>query len=364
MRKALAWLSPIVVVALALAAYLGAVLLRSQGDPLTFARLGDGFVNGAPVGAQGYDGQFAYWIASDPRPAAAASHLDVPAYRYQRLLHPLLAWALAAGQAPLVPWTLVLVNVAAQLAGVWLVERWLTTHGVSRWYALSYGLWAGLVLAVRLDLAEPLAYALAAAALLAGQRGRLGWSAAWLGLALFAKETTLAVWLGLAAWALVNRRWRALGLYAAAALPFAAFQVLLTRWFGAVGLASGGYLATPFEWLPYLGLWRVAGASLPAFALLAAILGPLIVLPSAWGALVAALRLARRDWSPMVWVLGANAALVVFAPFSTFHEPVGIIRLATGLVLAVVLFGAQVGARRVLNYSLFWLAALALVIRD
>ena len=364
MAKALRWLSPTLVVGLVLAAYLGAVLIRAQGNPLSFARLGDGFVNGAPVGEQGYDGQFAYWIARDPRPAAAAPHLDVPAYRYQRLLYPLLAWALAGGQAALVPWTLVLLNVAAQLAGTWLVERWLAAHGVSRWFALTYGLWAGLVLAVRLDLTEPLAYALAAAALLALQRQRLGWSAVWLGLALFAKETTLAVWLGLAAWALLNRHWRALGLLVAAALPFAAFQGLLLRWFGVIGLASGGYLATPFEWLPYMGLWRVAGVSVPAFVLLAVILGPLIVLPSAWGAITAAWRVAQRDWSPVVWVLGANAALVVFAPFSTFREPVGLIRLATGLVLATVLFGAQVGARRVLNYSLFWLAALALAIRD
>ncbi len=37
------------------------------------------------------------------------------------------------------------------------------------WYALIYGLWAGFTLAVRLDLPEPLAFALVAAAL-AGDR--------------------------------------------------------------------------------------------------------------------------------------------------------------------------------------------------
>ena len=122
MRNRLGWLSPTLVVGLVLAAYLGLRLFQAQGDPLVFARLGQGFANGAPVGEPGYDGQFAYWIARDPRPTAAGPHLDVPAYRYQRIVYPLLAWALAAGQAAAVPWTLVLINVAAQLAGTCLVE--------------------------------------------------------------------------------------------------------------------------------------------------------------------------------------------------------------------------------------------------
>ncbi len=364
MRKWLAGLSPTLVVGLVLAAYLGAVLAGAQGDPLAFASLGDGFANGEPLGEQGYDGQFAYWIARDPRPAVAAAHLDVPAYRYQRLLYPLLAWALAGGQAAAVPWTLVLINLAAQLAGTRLVEQWLRDQGVSRWYALTYGLWAGLVMAVRLDLTEPLAYALAAAALLAVNRGRVAWSAAAVGLALLAKETVLAVWLALLVWAVVNRRWRAAVAFALAALPFAVLQFLLVQWFGTAGIASGGYLATPFEWVPYMGLWRVATVSVAAMALLGVLLVPLIVAPSVWGVVAAAGRIVRRDWSPAVWALGANAALLAVVPFSTFREPLGIIRLATGLVLVTVLFGAQMRSRRILNYSLFWLAALAFAIRE
>lgn len=364
MPKLSTWLSPTGVVGLVLAVYLGLVLAGARGDPLAFVRLGDGFAHGEPVGAQGYDGQFAYWLARDPRPTVAAPHLDVPAYRYQRLLYPLLAWALAAGQAAAVPWTLLLVNVVAQLAGTRLLESWLVTHSVSRWYALTYGLWAGLVMAVRLDLTEPLAYALAAAALLAHQRGRVRWSALAVGLALFAKETVLAFWLALIVSALFRREWRALGIYVLAALPFAVFQGLLFQWFGSLGLGSGGYLATPFEWVPYLGLWRIATVSLPALVLLGALLVPLIVAPSVWAIFAAVGRVAQRDWGPVVWALGANAALLVVAPFSTFREPLGIIRLATGLVLATVMFGAQRRSRRVLNYSLFWLAALAFAIRE
>jgi hypothetical protein len=71
----------------------------------------------------------------------------------------------------------------------------------------------------------------------------------------------------------------------------------------------------------------------------------------------------QRDWSPIVLALGANAALIAVLPFSTFREPLALVRLSSGLVLCTVLFGAQARSRRVLNYSLFWLAALVLIVR-
>src|SRR5262245_30774632 len=125
----LSWLSPTVVVALLLLAYLGLTLTRHNGDPLAFATLGAGFLNGEPLADGSYDGQFAYWIALNPRPSAAGPQLDVPAYRYQRVLYPLLAWALALGQTALVPWTLVGISFVAQVVLTALVERWLLLHG-------------------------------------------------------------------------------------------------------------------------------------------------------------------------------------------------------------------------------------------
>jgi hypothetical protein len=258
----------------------------------------------------------------------------------------------------------VAVNVAAQVVGTALVAAWLAAHGWSAWYALTYGLWAGLVMSVRLDLSEPLAYALAAGALLAQQRGRPGVAAACAGAALLTKETTLAFWAALLAAAAARRDGRAVAAFGAGLLPFAGLQLALWRWFGAPGLGSGGYLATPFEWVPYMGLWRVVGVSLAAFALLAALWLPLVVAPSLWAAVAALRRLWQGDAAPVVWALGANAVVLMAAPFSTFREPLGIVRLATGLVLAVVLFGAHMGSRRVLTYALAWLSALALVIGE
>src|SRR5258708_1360963 len=155
-RRGPLWLRPAVLLAALLVVYTGLLLVQNAFNPTALAKIGDGFVNGRPIDKlEGYDGQFSYWLAIDPSPAAAGSHFDVPAYRYQRILYPLLARALALCQSALVPWTLILVNLLAQVAGTLAVEAWLKAHAVSSWYALTYGLWVGLVAAIRLDLNEP-----------------------------------------------------------------------------------------------------------------------------------------------------------------------------------------------------------------
>ena len=91
---------------------------------------------------------------------------------------------------------------------------------------------------------------------------------------------------------------------------------------------------------------------------------PMVVLPSLWGIAASLKRLWARDFTPIVWALAANAAVVPFTPFSTFREPFGILRFIDGLVLATLLFGVRIRSKRVLNYALFWIAALVLVVRS
>ena len=166
------WLRPSTAVLLLGLAYVGLTLIRYDGDPLAFALVGTQYSQSDPQGTQGYDGQFAYYIARDP--ASGWQYCDVPAYRYQRILYPLAAWALALGQPEAVGWTLIALNVAALTAGTYFTERLLAAQGASRWYALVYGLYGGLVAGLRLDLAEPLAYGLAQAGLWAWMQQEAG----------------------------------------------------------------------------------------------------------------------------------------------------------------------------------------------
>ncbi len=353
-----ALLRPWIVVLLAHLVYVGAVLAKNGGDPMSLVKVGD-------TVCTGYDGQFTYFIALDPAPAVAASHLDVPAYRYQRILLPLLARLLAFGRPNLIPWTILLINLAAQTMGTAVVALLLRDLKVSQWIALVYGLWPGLMVSVRTEIAEPLSYGLIAAAYLADRRERVWPSALLFGLGTFAKETALLFVAAQLAGSIFNLEFRRLPpLIALVVLPFALWQFLLWRTFGALGLGSGGCLGTPFEIIPFMGVWRIAMISLPAFFLFSLFLFPWFIFPSVWGIVASAGEVLRRNRHPYVWALGANAALIPFTPFSTFREPVAMLRFGTGLVLATILFGGLVKSRRVLNYSWLWLAMIVFLIKD
>lgn len=110
----------------------------------------------------GQDGQFAYYLALDPR--NARYYMDYPAYRYARVLYPMVARMLALGQPGLIPYSMILINWLAVGGGTFFVAAWLRRRQYSPWVALVYGLGAGVFVAFRFDLTEPLCYALVALA--------------------------------------------------------------------------------------------------------------------------------------------------------------------------------------------------------
>ncbi len=340
MRKLRPWM---VVTALC-ALYLGVLFVKYGGNIHEFVRP-------SLTGAEGYDGQFTYTIALDP--ANAAPHLDVPAYRYQRILHPLLVRLLSLGQEPLIPWVMVLTNVIALAVGTAALERLLTEEHVSRWYALTYGLFSGVFFAVRYSTTEPLAYGLVLLAILAGQRGRLVWQAALLALAVLAKETTIFFIAGYLVYDALERRWReAIRLALVGLLPFVLWQIFLALWLGQPGIGSGGAMATPFEIVPFRGILRLADYG--PFVVFGLLLLPFAVLPTLWALWRGGRDVVKRRWHPYVFLMLANAAIMPFVPFSTYREPLGIARFLVGLVIGVVLYAALRKARRALLYSTLW----------
>jgi hypothetical protein len=352
--------SPTAVVLLIGIALTAIMIALNGGNPLALAHLGTRFSQGDPQGTSGYDGQFVYYIAVEPRPSQVAARLDAPAYRYQRILLPLLARLLAFGQPALVPWTIPLINLLALAGGTWVLSVWLAQHQFSRWYALTYGLWAGFTLSLVADMAEPLAYALAAGGFLALEgllstwRSRLGWLL--LGLAVFARETTLLFAVALPLAYVARRSWRAaIESALIMLLPFAVFQGWLWVVFGRPGIGSGGANATPFEIIPFMGLLRIGRESMAYLLGMGFVFGLTVILPALWGVWVSGRAWLKGGRSALVIALFLNAAVIAFTPYSTFRETGGMIRFATGLVLSILLFAAKYGFRRVLNYSVFWL---------
>jgi hypothetical protein len=332
------------------------VLLNLHGDALALARLGTRYSSGNPGGTTGYDGQFVYYIARNPDPSQIVQYLDVPAYRYQRILLPVLARFLAWGKVQIIPWVLIMLGILSQAVGTWAVSELVNDWGMSRWYALIYGLWVGFLLALIVDLPEPLAYALVALGWLARSKDKHLLSALLFGLALFTKEVT--VLFVAAAWIFdfSRRNWTSFwNIFLAAILPYVIFQLWLYKLFGQFGIASGGDMATSFEWIPFMGLWRIGSASWKYLLAMLVVFAPAILLPVAWGIWSSVRRILGGKYEDLSLALLVNCLAIVFLPFSTFRETGGLLRFACGLVLAVLLYASRLKLKPVLNYCWLWL---------
>ncbi|MBN1564731.1 MAG: DUF2029 domain-containing protein [Anaerolineae bacterium] len=355
--------------------YLGVIFVANDADPKVFVTLGECYSvcagnlecevpdDADAIQIEGYDGQFAYYLARDPN--AAPPCLDVPAYRAQRMLLPALGRVLSAGQTTLIPWAFVIVNLIALAGSTALLEDLLIALNVSRWYALTYGLFVGVVMAVRLSTTETLAYGLVIAGLWFGQRNRLWQAAIMFALAGLAKETTGLFTAGYLLYFALNRRWwAALRMSLIVGVPFLIWQIVLYDWLGEFGLSSGGAKATPFEIIPYAGLFKIATeGSVFAFLILAGLLFiPAAVGPSLWALWHSIRDLRNRKWDLYPCLLFTNAAIMPFVPFSTYREPLGMFRFIPGLVLMVVLYTAQRKMRRPLLYSTLWIVLILFIV--
>ncbi|MBN2303171.1 MAG: hypothetical protein JXQ72_01760 [Anaerolineae bacterium] len=362
--------SPWFVVLVLLLVYLAVIFIANDADPNVFVTIGDCFSQCAGVdgedcadGTEGYDGQFAYYIARDP--AGSPNCLDVPAYRAQRILLPALGRVLSLGQSAAIPWVFVLVNGIALVASTALLENLLAAAGVSRWFALSYGLFVGVFMAVRLSTNEALAYGLVIAGIWSGQRNRWWSTSILLALAALSKETTALFVVGYVLYFVLNRRWwSAIRLGLITSVPFLVWQIVLYDWLGEFGIGSGGAKGTPFEIIPFAGVLKIATeGSVLAFLVLAVLLViPAAVLPSLWALRHTIRDLRARRWTPYACLLLANAAVMPFVPFSTYREFWGLLRFMPGLVLMVVLYAAEMKHRRALMYSTLWIVLLLFVI--
>src|SRR5262249_12963809 len=138
----------------------------------------------------GYDGQFYYFLAVDPK--HGRDYMDSPGFVYSRIGYPMTVRALSAGKPTLIPYVMVLVNILAAVGGTLAVAFFLRRYGSPPAWALLFGLFPGLFPAFLRDLTEPMAFALAAAALLVfdpRSKLRLLASACIFGLAMLTRET-------------------------------------------------------------------------------------------------------------------------------------------------------------------------------
>jgi hypothetical protein len=357
------WLRPWGIVGLVSIIYIVGILALHQGDPMALVNIGTRFDPGLPSGTMGYDGQFNYQIARDP--LEGWLHVDQPAYRYQRILYPALARLFSLGSPGLLPWSLVVINLIAVSLGTALTEKLLLTCGANPWYALVYGLNIGMLMSIRLDLNEPLAFLLLQFGALLWLQDKPHASAAAFGLAALAKEVTLILSVGYILYTFLSKKWKPGLVWSGLVIgPFLFWQVGLRVIFGTWGVRSGGALATPFELIPLHGWWGMASLNRSAFLFMSILVLPMAILPA-----LAALRMSLRDlWKryhhPALYSLLLQSAVFLFLPMSNILDPLGLSRFTIGLIVALLAYGAHRGSRRVLLYTQFWMITLVFLLQD
>ncbi len=333
------------------------VLAQHTWDPMSFVLTGRQFNSGVGELAMGYDGQFAYHIALDP--VNAAPYLDIPAYRYQRILYPILTYITSLGNEVIIPWMLIAINLLCLAAGTLATEKILSNHGFSRWYALGYGLFAGLLISLRLDLTEPLAFALIQWGVFYFDRGKILQSLPFFALAALGRELTLLYGFACFLYLFFNGR-RASGILWGflAILPFGVWQIFIRFWLGDWGIKSGGNSASPFEIIPFGGLWRmhIINDYIGIFLLLMVLM--IALLPAAISLFVSLRMLHKRQIGVGVFILLINALIFPFLPASNLMNITGLVRTTIGLMIAVLDFGALEHSKRALKYGQLWLLLL------
>lgn len=331
------------------------VLANHEWDPKAFVLERPADVPDTQTWGIGYDGQQAFAIALNPLDAAAA--LDRPAYRYMRIVYPLAARALAFGTADLIPWSMLVLNLVVVGVTAWLLADLIGMRAGPIWAALillfSFNYWIG----VRLDLNEPLAFCLAIGGLWLYQRDKLLLSVAAFALAGLTKEVTLAFPIALSVYEITRRNFRiAVILLGGSLIPYLIWSATVTSWQGASPFSYS--LAKP-TLVPFAGLGNVQGFETLLLIVLWAV-GPAII------AMIVALwhtARARPDWPSLtVWLLLANVLVIAMLPADSWVDPLAVLRLGIGVLVAVVLWTAETQPRLIGIPAAIWIPSLLIVV--
>ena len=215
-------------------------------DVSSYIHMGEdlgGIYNGVYVyrGSEGYDGMSYYILSINPFDFTLLDKVAPPkqsAYRYQRILYPLVVHILALGQKAAIPYVLLLVNLSCVSACILVGEKmWGKGNAM-----LYLPLIAGVFISVLLDLAEPLWILLIVMVYYFAIKNDDARAAFCLMMALFAKETALYILAALVIYNLARKDMRKAVVYSLPLLPFLLWQGVLFQQFGEVPLLMSGEL--------------------------------------------------------------------------------------------------------------------------
>lgn len=289
----------------------------------------------------GYDAQWYYQIALDP--FGAVSELDQPAFRYQRIVYPLIVRLLSLGVPSLIPWMMLTVNLISAGLGCVSLGLLLSRRKSSPVFALVWILSLGYLLTIRMDLLEPLALAFALIGWLAYENERTGLAVLLFALSGLTKEVGLVFPAALILWEILRREWKQVYALAASILPYLIWYMILFTLLGSTEaqVAQSSLLLIPFSGLRYL-----------EEPVSRAVAGIWVLLPAMAAGIFAAIDIRNRNSDirrDAILVL-AQIALIATMPRPTWADPLAILRVGLGFLVAVLLWLAS-SHPRVLPYA-------------
>jgi hypothetical protein len=324
------------VAGIALAGVLTVVVLglaAAEWDPTVFVGFGEDATATTDYGeailgqvdlrpSQGHDGKYFFVQANDPLlldPVGNAEILDLPVYRSQRMLYPLLAGGFGLVPGPMVAWSLLAVNLVAVFVGS-LATAELSTHlGGSHWWGLAFAANVGLLYAVTSDVSDVLAAALGMWAVLFVHRQRLLPAVVLFAAAGLTREVMLICAVGAALWLWFERRRTAA--VAMAVIPTAALGAwtLYVAYRLGADQTSAGAIG-----LPFAGLVEAFGGWLDEPTVLAAgvcVIVLLLLFTIRWASTRTALGWTFAGFVPLAAVMSERVWREVF-DFSRALAPV------------------------------------------
>ena len=332
-------------------AFAVAVLAGHGWDPRAFVLERPADIPPEQTWGVGYDGQQSYAIALDP--FGPAQGLDYPAYRYLRILYPLFAHILAFGRASLIPWSMLFINVAAAAVSAGLLASLCERRGVHGAWALIVFLSFNYLIVIRFDLTEPLALAFALAGLWACERGHLPLAGAAFAAGALAREVTLAFPLALALVSALRGRWKK------AAYLTAVSAGVYIIWVAVVWTRLPGPRLLPLDlaptFPPFAGLTSLQPVQSRVLVLLWAIIPAVIGgVAAVWDILHA----PASTGSESAWLVAANSGLMGILPLASWIDPLAVLRLGLGLLVALILWSARFHPRALRWEVALWVPSL------
>jgi hypothetical protein len=292
----------------------------------------------------GYDGQFYHYIAHDPflRRGFSAS-IDIPRYRYRRILVPGLAYLLAGGRDRGVDAAYIAVVWISIGLGAYCLSLFARRHAYPVWLGLLFVLVPAVLISIdRLTIDIALAACAVAFALYTEERAP--WKLYLVLLAAgLARETGLLLPAACVLHAAGGRRFRAAGVFLSAAIP-------AVCWYGYVSLHTppeprfalpdffAGILHRILHPAPYTGYAASVAIWIQAADLLALAGIATVLCWAAWQAF-------HRPWTPVPIAIYLFAILAIaLAGDSIWAEAYGFGRTFTPLLLLAALQGLKTGS--------------------